>query len=67
MNEEAKPYNYKEQLENELKQKFPGIQEKWESLTNELGPALYDHIRNQSHQEILNGYSGDTDAPFRAY
>ncbi|MCH2449223.1 MAG: PIN domain-containing protein [Gracilimonas sp.] len=53
MNEEPEPYDYKEQLENELKQKFPGIQEKWESLTNELGPALYDHVRNQSHQEIL--------------
>ena len=53
MNEEPKSYTYKEQIENELKQKFPGLKERWESLTNELGPALYDHVRNQSHQEIL--------------
>jgi hypothetical protein len=53
MNEEPKPYDYKKQLENRLKQKFPGLQEIWESLTNELGPALYVDLRNQSQHEIL--------------
>lgn len=41
MNEQSKPYDYKEQLENKLNQKFPGLQTQLESLTNELGPALF--------------------------
>jgi len=45
--------DYKKVLESELSQKFPGIQEKWESLTNEIGPALYELLKNQTQQEIL--------------
>jgi len=53
MEKQPEIIDYKKVLESELSQKFPGIQEKWESLTSEIGPGLYEYLKNQTQQEIL--------------